>query len=117
MEAYSVTGPAKNHLTQWFNTSCYGYTTTFAYGTEPRVDKSIRTDAMDNFDFSLLKSTKVGEKINTQFRAEFFNIFNHPQFAAPGNALPNIGQTNNFGVVSYQFNQPRLIQFSLRINY
>jgi hypothetical protein len=112
-----ITGSAKNHLTQWFNTSCYNYPTTFAYGTEPRVDKSLRTDAMDNFDFSLLKSTKVGEKINTQFRAEFFNIFNHPQFAAPGNALPNVGQTNNFGVVSYQFNQPRLIQFSLRINY
>jgi outer membrane receptor protein involved in Fe transport len=37
-----------------------------------------------NVDFSLAKNTQIREKLNLQFRAEFFNIFNHPNFALPG---------------------------------
>src|SRR6202158_191288 len=36
-----------------------------------------------NFDLSLSKNTKFTERFNAQFRAEFFNIFNHPNFQAP----------------------------------
>ncbi len=36
-----------------------------------------------NVDFSLAKSTQIREKLNLQFRAELFNIFNHPNFALP----------------------------------
>jgi hypothetical protein len=36
-----------------------------------------------NFDFSLTKDTKLGERVNMQLRADFFNIFNHPNFANP----------------------------------
>ena len=34
-------------------------------------------------DFSVVKSTRISERINLQFRSEFFNIFNHPNFALP----------------------------------
>jgi hypothetical protein len=33
-----------------------------------------------NFDFSLYQNTRVSERVNTQFRAEFFSILNHPNF-------------------------------------
>ena len=36
-----------------------------------------------NFDFSLFKNTRISERIDTQFRAEFFNAFNHPNFQGP----------------------------------
>lgn len=36
-----------------------------------------------NFDFSLYKSNKIGEKLELQLRFEFFNIFNHPNFSSP----------------------------------
>jgi hypothetical protein len=36
-----------------------------------------------NFDFSLLKNTKLRENLNLQFRAEFFNVFNHSNFNSP----------------------------------
>jgi len=42
-----------------------------------------------NFDFSLVKNTKLSERVNLQLRADFFNIFNHPNFANP--VLPNFG--------------------------
>jgi outer membrane receptor protein involved in Fe transport len=42
-----------------------------------------------NFDFSLVKNTKLTERLNMQMRADFFNIFNHPNFSNP--LLPNFG--------------------------
>ncbi len=40
-----------------------------------------------NVDFSVTKDTKLSERLNLQLRAEFFNIFNHPQFALPGGVI------------------------------
>lgn len=42
-----------------------------------------------NFDFSIVKNTKIGERVTVQLRADFFNLFNHPNFANP--VLPNFG--------------------------
>ncbi len=36
-----------------------------------------------NFDFSIFKTTQLGERVSLRFQAEFFNIFNHPNFASP----------------------------------
>jgi hypothetical protein len=70
---------------------------------------------------ALMKNTKITEALNVQFRAEFFNIFNHPNFALPRNTMsaPNFGalyQTpdvaqNNVGLGS---GGPRLVQFGLK---
>jgi hypothetical protein len=66
----------------------------------------------------------VGDRVNAQFRAEFFNVTNHPNFALPANILaaPNFGtlfQTpdaaqNNVGLGS---GGPRLIQFALKLSF
>ena len=58
----------------------------------------------------MFKKTPLTERINLQFRAEFFNLFNRVQFAAPGLTQGN----PSFGVISSQTNSPRLIQFALR---
>jgi hypothetical protein len=45
---------------------------------------------LDNWDFSLAKTTKIKERFDFQLRAEFFNILNHPHFANPFSTLGNI---------------------------
>jgi hypothetical protein len=51
--------------------------------------------------------------MNLEFRTEFFNIFNHPQFAAP-----NTTQVSpNFGVVTSTLGNPRQVQFGLRFAF
>jgi hypothetical protein len=47
------------------------------------------------------------------FRAEFFNLFNHPQFGMPINDVSQIG----FGSVNSTVNNPRLIQLALKLTF
>jgi hypothetical protein len=53
---------------------------------------TFRDTGFRNFDFSVAKNWHLGEKVRVQFRAEFFNIFNHPNFANP------YGGQNGFGL-------------------
>jgi hypothetical protein len=80
------------------------------------------------FDFSAFKAIPINERFNIQFRAEFFNILNHPTFNAPNfggngvNAVSNSGNftSSNFGEIgSTRFApyDPRQIQFALKLYY
>jgi len=55
-----------------------------AFGTFGTMGRNIfRDTGFKNVDFSVAKNLKLGERLGAQFRAEFFNIFNHPNFANP----------------------------------
>lgn len=107
-----VSGSAESRLNNWFNTACFAQPAAFTFGDEPRVDPHLRMEGEDNFDLSLFKNTNFGpsEKLGVQFRAEFFNLFNRPQFGPPGTTVG----TSQFGVVSSQVNNARLVQFALK---
>ena len=62
-------------------------------------------------DISILKKTPLTERVNTEFRAEFYNAFNHTQFLTPDG---NFSHTGTFGSVS-SARDPRLIQFALKL--
>ena len=108
-----ISGSAVSRLNEWFNTSCFTYPGDYAFGNEPRVDANLTSEGVNNYDLAIMKSTNISERANLQFRTEFFNIFNRVQFAPP------VGQqgSSNFGDILSQTNQPREIQFSLRVNF
>jgi hypothetical protein len=119
----SSSGSAVSRVTHWFNTACFtapgGVDATGAqinpwtFGNEPRVDASLRQQGVNDFDFAVFKRTNLTEKLNIEFRTEFFNLFNHPQFGPP-----NGTQTSaTFGQVTNTVNLPRLIQFGLKIAF
>jgi hypothetical protein len=64
---------------------------------------------LNNWDFSVQKTTKISEKVSTEFRAEFFNIFNHAQFTNPAGNFTS----GNFGSVTGA-RDPRIGQFALK---
>jgi len=83
-----------------------------------------------NHDLGIVKMTKLTETVNIEFRAEFFNVLNHPAFQSPqaaGGALGNFGlvdvqtvsATNPLGDSSIlaTANRPRTIQFGLKLNF
>jgi hypothetical protein len=97
-------------LQQWFNTSCFSAPADGELGTAGRTPLS--GPDFVNTDFSLVKHFPLPrEGMRLDFRAEVFNIFNHPQFGSPN---ADINSPINFGVVNSSVNNPRLFQFALK---
>jgi hypothetical protein len=70
-----------------------------------------------NWDMSLAKTIKIHEAQSLQFRAEFYNTFNHPQFSnLPGSDVQNSepNQNSNMGQITTTSVSPRVIQFALK---
>ncbi len=65
----------------------------------------------NNWDMALVKKTQLRENMNLEFRAEFFNLFNHAQFITPSGIL-----TTSFAQET-QAQAPRLGQLSLKLNF
>ncbi len=84
-----------------------------------------------NLDFSIAKLFPIAESRNFEFRAESFNLFNHPNLANPisnlnaliasgGSINPTTGQVlnpGNFGRIVSTSNNPRILQFALKFNF
>ena len=88
----------------------------YALGTAPRVTGSVRTPNYQNADVSFLKEismSKFREGMHLEFRAEFFNAFNHPQFCGPDTGLDD----GSFGIVSCQHNNPREVQLAMKFYF
>ena len=74
-----------------------------------------------NTDFSIIKHFVPREGMRLDFRTEFFNLFNHPQFGAPGYNGAGYGadfaSPSTMAVVNYTVNNPRLVQFALKLAF
>ncbi|MBV8051023.1 MAG: TonB-dependent receptor, partial [Acidobacteriaceae bacterium] len=114
----SKSGPRT--LAEWFNVDCFSAPPQYGFGSESRVDATLRAEGINNFDFAAFKRTSITESTNIEFRMEFFNLFNRPQFGFPGTSFnPASGNNaaNGFGVVSSTVGNPRLIQAALKFNF
>jgi len=65
-----------------------------------------------NWDASLIKHFKIGERNEVRFTADFFNVWNHANFANP--AFTDVEVGSAFGKIFNSTGTPRLMQFSLR---
>jgi len=81
----------------------------------------LRGPGQANTDFSITKTTPIGERQTLQFRSEFFNLFNHPQFALPINAgtfnAALRADNPTFGLITATSVSPRIIQFAVRVQF
>ncbi len=93
-------------IDRWFNTSAFRQPDPFTYGSAGRniLDGPGRRE----FDFSLMKVFSFTERHRLQFRAEFFNFFNHPNYGLPNAQVGNTA----FGTIRAADN--REMQFALK---
>jgi hypothetical protein len=101
-------------LSEWFNGSCYSQPATGELGNANRTPLS--GPDFVNTDFSAMKHFQIREQMHLDLRAEFFNLFNHPQFGAPGgNGVGADFNSPTFTAVNYTVNNPRVIQFGMKL--
>lgn len=93
---------------RWFNTQAFAIPPAFTFGNAGR--NIMRGPASSNWDVSLGKKWPIKEEKALDFRAEAFNVLNHPVFD-----VPNIDMnTPQFGTISRTRNRGRSIQFQLK---
>jgi hypothetical protein len=110
-------------VNEWFNPACFTLEAPGTFGNLGRA--TLRGPSFWDTDIALLKSTKIKENLNLQFRAEFFNIFNHTNLGLPGLAAGGQGGVALFtagGVpnptapqITTYVGTPRQIQFALKL--
>ncbi len=83
--------PMTRQQTEWWNPECFVFAPFGTLGDSGR--DSLNNPNFVNFDFAIFKNTKLTEKLTMQLRAEFFDIFNHPNFVV-GNQVYLMGTAN-----------------------
>ena len=75
--------------------------------------------AFNNTDFSIMKNTKLNERIRLQLRAEMFDLFNHANFGQPGRVVGSatFGTITNTRFPTGDSGSSRQLQFALKISY
>ena len=111
--------PTQVHtLTHWFNPCAFAEPAAGELGDAPRAPVS--GPRFVNTDMSFVKHFALPyEGMRVDFRAEFFNLFNHPHFFLPGSSgvsgMQDINAPSSFGVVSTTLNDPRFVQLALKL--
>ena len=124
----SLTPPGGSTIGQWLNPAAFAVPAAGTFGDAPR--DVARGPGAWQMDFGVGKRVALTERASLQFRAEFFNLFNHPQYGLPqatfgisnGQVIPS------FGVITQTVNTttpvspvgsgtPREIQFALKLAF
>lgn len=112
-----VLSGAERRPERWFNTDGFERDTRRALASNIRYQSSrfssLRSDGLNYLDFSLIKKTKITERLRLDIRSEFINSLNHTVFEAP-NTNP---YSTNFGVVTAGKQLPRTIQFGAVVRF
>lgn len=103
--------PANRSINLWFDPSAFTTPPAFTWGTLGR--NTLRAPNLYNLDFSIAKKFKFSESRLLEFRTEFFNGMNHPQFGLP-NATAGVGGA---GSITSTQRSSRQIQFALRLAF
>ena len=99
--------------TSFYNTDAFAPVTEQRFGTSGR--NILNRPGVTNLDFSIMKNMDLSEQVNAQFRVEFFNLTNTPQFGRPRN---NVNLGNFLAVVSTASSaSDRQIRLGLRFSW
>jgi hypothetical protein len=88
---------------------------TTGFGTVGR--NSFVGPGFEDIDLSLIKNTKVTERMNVQFRADVFNFFNHPNYGQPSGTIGSVGTIINTRFPTGDSGSSRQMQLALKVQF
>ena len=101
-----------DQILKWFDTSKFTVNTPGTFGTSGRY--ILRGPRYFNTDLAIIKGTQLGERVNLQFRAEFFNVFNNVNFKLPNS---NISSAQAGLITAVVQDSQRIIQFGMKLRF
>jgi hypothetical protein len=106
-----TSGSTKERLGAYLVKTAFAAAPRTRFGTLGR--NALRGPGQANLDFALQKRFKLWEETALNFRTEFFNIFNQPNFSNPNGSF----DATAFGVISSTNANARIIQFGLKLTF
>ena len=112
-----VTGPIPfiGSVDRWFDTSVFAPVLRFG-----NLGRNVLVGpGFNNTDLSIMKNTELGERIRVQFRAEFFDFFNHANFGQPGRVVgsPGFGRITSTRFPTGESGSSRQVQFGIKLMF
>jgi trimeric autotransporter adhesin len=107
-----ISGATTDRINGWLNPAAFFQAPQFTFGNVSRF-LNVRGPGLFNWDLSVFKTFSIKERIRAQFRAEALNATNTAYFGPPNTTLTN----TQFGLITSQINNPRLIQLGTRITF
>ena len=95
-------------IARWFNTDAFQQTPQYRAGPAPRFP--LHGPGINNWDLSVMRNFRVAERWTVQFRSEFYNAWNHPNFGNPNTTIGN----RAYGTIS-SARDARVVEFALRL--
>ena len=105
------TGNDPHTLQRWFDTTPFSIPAPYTYGNSGR--NIFFGPGRTNWDASLFKNFVIREQMRVEFRAEAFNVLNHPQFGLPNASIGNA----QVGSITSTVGNPRQLQMGLRFQF
>jgi len=105
-----LSGRTENRLNEYFDTAAFAKAGNY-FGTAGR--NILRGPSQRNIDLALSKRTAIGERLQVDFRAEFFNATNTPNFTSPNGSITS----SSFGEITSITGNPRVVQFALKVMF
>ena len=103
----------------FFNTCAFTDPASGSFGNVSR--NSVQGPGYQIWDFSLFKNFPITERVKLEFRAEFFNVFNHPNLQFAKSGPQNSINTTTFGTPEFGFltaaRDPRQVQLALKLSF
>jgi hypothetical protein len=103
---------------RWFDTGAFVNPPNYTFGNVGRVLPDVRAPGTVNFDLSLIKGTRITERVNLQFRAEAFNFLNHVNLGLPNTSFgagpDGRNSSATFGTIS-SARDARVMQLGLKV--
>jgi hypothetical protein len=102
----------KQNINQWFDTTAFTNPAQYTFGNDSRTQPDLRNPGLITFDAVLSRWQPIGERMRLQFRAEMYDILNHPNLGTPSTTITS----SNFGQITSKSTN-RTITMALRLQF
>jgi hypothetical protein len=102
----------KQNINQWFDTTAFTNPAQYTFGNDSRTEPDLRNPGLITFDSVLSRWQPIREGMRLQFRAEMYDILNHPNLGTPSTSITS----TNFGQITSKSTN-RTITMALRLQF